>query len=111
MTKIKWNLYTVLFIAALALPISSNAESIERASSEDIQMLLSAASGENSAYWATYIGETRDRVYIEYTTAVHASSLWSNKMKYVVYWIPRSELSESQLASFKAYKSKFEVRK
>lgn len=74
-------------------------------------MLLSAASGENSAYWATYIGETRDRVYIEYTTAVHVGSLWSDEQKRVLYWLPRSELTQAQLNSFKAYKSKFEDRK
>ena len=102
--------FVALFITALALPNGANAESIERANAEDVQMLLSAASGENSAYWATYIGETRDRVYIEYTTAVHASSLLSNKPKYVVYWLLRSELTEDQLKSLKAYKLKFEEK-
>ena len=102
---------TLIFITAMAFPLGSSAESIERANSDDIKMLLSAASGENSAYWATYIGETRDRVYIEYTTSVHASSFISNKPKYVVYWLPRSELNEEQLNSFKAYKLKFEGRK
>jgi hypothetical protein len=103
----KWTFIAALFIAALAFPLGSNADSIERANSEDIQMLLSAASGENSAYWATYIGETRDRVYIEYTTAIHVGSLFSNKPKYVVYWLARSELTEEQLKLFMAYKSKF----
>lgn len=111
MSELKRTFFTLLLITAQAFPLCSNAESIERAGSDDIEMLLSAASGENSAYWATYIGETRDRVYIEYTTAVHAGSLWSNKPKYVVYWLPRSELTDVQLKSFKVYKSKFEGRK
>ena len=84
----------------------SYADSIERADQVDIKMLLNAASGVNSAYWASYIGETRDRVYIEYTTLVHASSIYSDKPKYIVYWIPRSELSIDQLRLFKEYKDK-----
>ena len=107
MAKIKWIIFALLFITVPAFPLRSHAESIKRAGPDDVQMLLSAASGENSAYWATYIGETRGRIYIEYATAVHASSLWSDKPKYVVYWLPRSELSEAQLQSFKLYKSKF----
>ena len=107
MAKIKWIIFALLFITVPALPLSLQAESIKKAGPDDIHMLLNAASGENSAYWATYIGETRGRIYIEYATAVHASSPWSDKPKYVVYWLPRSELSEAQLQSFKLYKSKF----
>jgi len=95
----------------LVFPQSSKAESIKRADTDDVQMLLSAASGENSAYWATYIGETKDRVYIEYATAINASSLFSDKPKYVVYWLPRSELTGDQVELFKKYKVKFEQRK
>jgi len=84
------------------------AESIERAKQKDIEMLLSAASGMNSAFWASFIGETRGRVYIEYETAIHAGSVFSKEMKRVVYWLPRSEITNEQLAQLKAYKSKYE---
>jgi hypothetical protein len=87
---------------------NASAESIERANQKDIEMLLGAASGMNSAYWASLIGETRGRVYIEYETAVHAGSLFSKEMKRVVYWLPRSEITNEQLAQFKAYKNKYE---
>jgi hypothetical protein len=64
---------SVIFLAATAAK-SASAESIERANQKDIEMLLGAASGMNSAFWASFIGETRGRVYIEYETAVHAGS-------------------------------------
>jgi hypothetical protein len=91
---------------ACGLVGDARAESIKRADKEDIEMLLSAASGMNSANFASLIGETRGRVYIEYVTAIHAGSLFSNEMKYIVYWLPHSELTEEQLAKFKAYKEK-----
>lgn len=98
----------VLFALIATTAISARAESIERANQKDIEMLLSAASGMNSAYWASFIGETRGRVYIEYETAVHAGSLFSKEMKRVVYWLQRSEITNEQLAQFKAYKNKYE---
>jgi len=109
MPKQKWTFHTALFFlfCIFILPQSSNAESIKRADTDDVHMLLSAASGENSAYWAAYIGETRNRVYIEYATLVHAGSLFSDKPKYVVYWLLRSELTEEQLELFRRYKTKF----
>lgn len=69
-------------------------------------MLLDAATGINSAYLALLIGETHDRVYFEYVTGIHASSSFTNRPKRVVYWLPRSEITEEQLAKFKAYKDK-----
>lgn len=74
-------------------------------------MLLSAASGINSAFWASFIGETRGCVNIEYETAAHVGSLFSKEMKRVVYWLPRSEITNEQLAQFKAYKNKYEPEK
>ena len=106
----KWIQAFALAFIILAVPAVSLAESIERASHKDIEMLLNAASGLNSAYWASFIGETRGRVYIEYETAVHAGSLFSKEMKRVVFWLPRSEITEEQLAQFKAYKNKHESR-
>ena len=87
---------------------SASAESIERATQKDIKMLLSAASGTNSAFWASFIGETRGRVYIEYETAVHAGSSFSKEVNRVVYWLPRAEITNEQLAQFKDYKNKYE---
>ena len=62
----------------------------------------------NSANWAVYIGETRDRVYIEYNTIVNASSLFSNAPKRIVYWLPRSALTDNQLDHFKTDKANME---
>jgi len=84
------------------------AESIEKANQKDIAMLLDAATGMNSAYLASLIGETQGRVYFEYVTAIHASSLFSKEQKRVVYWLPRSEITDEQLAQFKNYKMKLE---
>jgi hypothetical protein len=106
--------YLVLISVILLLATVSNnasAASIERANKKDIEMLLSAASGMNSAFWASFIGETRGRVYIEYETVVHAGSLFSKEMKRVVYWLPRSEITNKQLEQFKAYKNKYEPGK
>lgn len=103
-------LISVILLAATA-SICACAESIERANQKDIEMLLGAASGMNSAFWASFIGETRGRVYIEYETAVHAGSLFTKEMKRVVYWLPRSEITNEQLAQFKAYKNKYEPAK
>ncbi|MDR2209208.1 MAG: hypothetical protein LBE22_09595 [Azoarcus sp.] len=106
MHKVPISLFAAVLILVFGLVRSAAAESIKRAEKKDIEMLLSAASGRNSAYIASLIGETRERVYIEYMTAIHAGSLFSKKMKRVVYWLPHSELTEEQLAEFKAYKEK-----
>jgi hypothetical protein len=87
------------------------ADSIARASQKDIEMLLHAATGTNSAYRAVLIGETPGRVYFEYVTGLHSGSLFSNTPRHVVYWLPRSEISEEQLARFRDYKSRQEFRK
>lgn len=100
------SVFLLVFVATASK--SASAESIERANQKDIEMLLSAASGMNSACWASYIGETRGRVYIEYETAVHAGSSFSKEVKRVVYWLSRSEISTEKLAQFKAYKNKYE---
>lgn len=73
---------------------------------KEIPMLLDAATGANSAYRASLIGETQDRVYFEYVTGIHASSFLSGGPKRVVYWLPRSEISSEQLMQFKAYREK-----
>jgi hypothetical protein len=95
-----------IFTLTIGLAGNAMAESIERADKKDIEMLLSAASGGNSAYTASFIGETRGRVYIEYETIIHAGSLFSKGLKRIVYWLPHSELTEEQLAKFKTYKEK-----
>jgi len=108
----KWpvSLSLAFLILASTVARSTAAESIERADKKDIEMLLNAASGMNSAYWASFIGETRGRVYIEYETAVHAGSLFSKEPKRVVYWLMRSEITEEQLTQFKTYKDQYERR-
>ena len=96
---------TFLVLGSLASGVAL-AESIEKAGRQDIARLLNAASGMNSAYRASLIGETPGRVYIEYLTAIHASSFFSRQPKRVVYWLPRSEITDEQLTQFKAYKEK-----
>lgn len=104
----KYLVLIFMVLLVVLVPINAGAESIERANHKDIEMLLDAASGMNSAYWASLIGETRGRVYIEYETAVHAGSLFTKEMKRVVYWLPRSEVTDEELEKFKTYKKKFE---
>jgi hypothetical protein len=105
-------------LASLALVICGSiapnvalSESIEKASEKDVAMLLKAATGMNSAYLASLIGETHGRVYIEYVTAVHSSSPFSKDQKRVVYWLPRAEITDEQLTQFKNYKDKQESGK
>ena len=94
-------LVSILLLLDSVVAISS---SIEMASEEDIQMLLKAASGNNSANWAIYIGQTKDRAYFEYQTMIHSSSLFSNKPNHIVYWVQLNKLTKEQLNQFKAYK-------
>jgi hypothetical protein len=109
----KWTRFVApaLFIGGSIAPNVALSESIEKASQRDVAMLLNAATGMNSAYLASLIGETNGRVYIEYVTAVHASSLFSKQQKRVVYWLPRSEITDEQLTQFKDYKNKQEPKK
>ena len=100
-------LSATFLILALLFSFHTFAASIERADQEDIKILLNAASGTNSAFWASLIGETKDHVYIEYTTAVHLGSSFSNKLKHIVYWLPRKELNDDDFKKFKEYKEKF----
>src|SRR5688572_4257995 len=103
----KWTKFgsLALFMCGSIAPNVALSESIEKASPKDVSMLLNAATGMNSAYLASLIGETHGRVYIEYVTAVHASSLFSKEQKSVVYWLPRSEITDEQLTQFKNYKN------
>jgi len=104
-------LCAIMAVVTLGSASTAVAESIEKADKKDIEMLLDAASGKNSAYWALLIGETRGRVYIEYTTAVHASSFLSKKPKTIVYWVPRAEITDEQLAKLKRLKEQTEENK
>jgi len=87
-------------------PTLTLAEALTKANQKDVAMLLDAATGMNSAYSALLIGETHDRVYFEYLTGIHASSLFTNRPKRVVYWLPRSEITDEQLTQFRAYKDR-----
>ncbi len=94
------------FSLCSTVSLSALAESLTKASHTDISMLLEAATGTNSAYQAVLVGETSDRVYFEYLTGIHAASSFSNRPKRVVYWAPRSAVTNEQLAQFKAYKDR-----
>ena len=107
--KRNYNLSATILILSLLFPFHTFAASIERADQEDIKILLNAASGTNSAFWASLIGETRGHVYIEYTTAVHLGSSFSNNLKHIVYWLPRKELNDEDFKKFKEYKEKFKL--
>ena len=96
----------VLLSLALLAPANALAESLVKARPKDIPMLLDAATGMNSAYSAMLVGETLDRVYFEYITGIHASSIFTNRSKRVVYWIPRPEISDEQMTQFRAYRER-----
>jgi len=95
----KWVLPIALILLAVSLssPELAHADSIKRANPGDITKLLKTACELNSAYSAALIGESRGRIYVEYVTAIHSGSLFSNDPKLVVYWLLRSEISEQQL--------------
>jgi hypothetical protein len=101
-----------LIIALLLVATAPTmAASLKRAAPEDIDMLLNAASGMNSSFWASYIGETHGRIYIEYGTAIHTSSFSSKESSQVVYWFPANEISQERLNKLKEYKDKYEAGK
>jgi hypothetical protein len=95
-----------LVLASIA-PRMALADSLEKASQKDMARLMRAASMENSAYGAWLIGETPDRIYIQYETAIHAGSFFSKAPQRTVYWIPRPQVTAEQLAQLKAYKDKY----
>lgn len=99
----------VLFSCGCLAPVATLADAIREARRGDVAMLLDAASGRNSAYRASLIGETRGRVYIEYMPAIHASSLFSKRPQRVVYWLARAGITDAQLEQFKAYKQTLQV--
>jgi hypothetical protein len=105
----KWTYLSAVAVVVLGsiAPTLAVAESLTKASTKDVSMLLDAATGRHSAYQALLIGETHDRVYIEYVTGVHAASSLTNRSKRVVYWLPRSEITEEQWAQFNAYKDSY----
>lgn len=97
--------------AALCCVSQGWADALHKASAQDVAMLLNAATGMNSAYEATLIGETPNRIYIEYVTAIHLSSMLSNTPKTVVYWLPRSEITQEQLLTLQTLKAQAEQRR
>ena len=99
---------SAVLLLGLLLTINVSAESINRADGDDIKMLLSAASGANSAYWATYIGQVQDRAYIEYETLTYVGSFFTKSPKRIIYWVPLKELSKDNLVKFIEYKEKYE---
>lgn len=101
-------IFLVCTLSILLLFQTATADSLKRADADDVEMLLDAASGNNSAYWASLIGSTRGRVYIQYESAVHSGSLFTEKMSHIIYWLPETELSKDQLAMFIAYKNQYE---
>lgn len=96
---------SIFCVLTLGIPHAVRAESIKKANTNDLAFLLDAASGMNSAYTALLIGETHDRIYIEYQSAIHASSFFSKEPKYVIYWLPKSDITNAQLNLLKNFKA------
>jgi len=96
--------YMALTVLGLIASIQVSAESIRQGTEKDVDMLLDAASGKNSAYWASYIGNTRGRTYILYESAVHTSSLLGKELNRVIYWFPEEVVSEENIVQFKQFK-------
>jgi len=111
MKILKLHFSVCVILVTLFLTFDAVAASIKRANTEDIKFLLNAAGSMNSAYWASYIGETNGRIYIEYKTLVHSSSFFSKEPKHVVYWLPTSELSKEDLDKFKEFKASRKIKK
>lgn len=89
--------YSLLILSLLLFPLLVTAGDLRQADAEDLERLYRAATTANSAYRATYIGEASGRVYIEYVTAIHTSSLVTNESKTVVYWFPQQEMDPKLL--------------
>ena len=92
----KLHLVTLL-IATLVISQQVFAGKLVEADADDIQLLHDAAVKVNSAYRASYIGESNGRVYFEYVTGIHSGSLFSDKPKYIVYWCRTEDISPEVL--------------
>lgn len=97
-----------LLIALAGSPVLAAAGGLKRGEPKDIDFLLGAASGKNSAYMAEYIGSANGKSYIVYRSAVNASSLFAKDMNHVVFWFPDDELPEPVVDKFLGYKHRSE---
>ena len=104
----KWVSGAFLQIALTISPVPAAAAGLIEGDAKDIDFLLRAASGENSAYMSEYIGSANGRSYIVYRSAVHAFSLLSNEMSHVVYGFPDEALSGQVVEKFLGYRKRWE---
>lgn len=94
-----------LFVAFICLStIACSGETIQRGSRSKFMNLYDVASLPQSAHWATYIGDTEDKIYIEYRTLVHLTSMTNNNPKTIVYWFDKKEIPKSAIAKFRSLK-------
>jgi hypothetical protein len=70
----KITIFTLVMFTFNAFSIS-----IKKATDADLKILVNAASMQNSASWATHIGDSVKKIYFEYETMAHLSSFSNNK--------------------------------
>ncbi|MBC2601341.1 hypothetical protein [Puniceicoccus vermicola] len=86
-----------VFLLLICLPLIASAGSLREADEDDWARLYRIATTPNSAYRVAYIGESRGRIYVEYYSAIHSSSLFADEGKTIVYWLPKEEADPEQL--------------
>ncbi len=101
MIRIPVKYYLLIVLAIGLFPFYLNADSIKKGGDGDLEKLVKITSTLNSAVWATYIGKTKKRLYIEYGTMVHVGSYFTKEPSYTIYWFPVSMVTKDQLRIFK----------
>jgi len=93
--NVKYHLLIILVFGLL--PFSSNADSLKKGDKNNLVNIIQIASTLNSAIWVTYIGKTKERLYVEYGTVAHVGSLFTKEPSYTIYWFPVTMITNHQL--------------
>ena len=97
MIRINLDYHLLIILIFGLLSFSANADSLKKGDNEDLVNLVQIASSLNSAVWVTYIGKSKERLYVEHGTVAHIGSLFTKEPNYTVYWFPVSMVSTHQL--------------
>ena len=87
----------LLFTISIWLFISCSSTSISHLSTEEFITHVNDMDRMNSAYWTSYIGETDNRIYLEYGTMISSFS----KTRTIVYWTEKDKIPKQIIEKLK----------
>ncbi len=85
--------YGLLILSVAFTSINCSSLSATRGDLNDLQELHQIATTTNSAYWASFVGETNKAIYIEYGTMIHFTGFFTNAAKETIYRFKKSEVT------------------